>query len=161
MIYRYWFCMRALNSHTYYKQLFYFKTKKIMRKLNFIYILTVIIITVILFHYYNERLNNIHNAKLGIMQEVLEEAEIKLLIQSDIETLESYARENASLSKWRLEEISKYKDKIIFLEELYEDEVLSQRCFEHQIDRKINWLEYSIEYCNAETNLDQFRTKKY
>ena len=102
-----------------------------------------------------------YQAKINIIQQDKIKAEAKANKKSDIELLEFWAKENASSAKQRLEDIAWYKLEITKLQWLYETELLTQRCYEAQIDRKINWLEYNIEYCKDETNLDQYRTKKY
>jgi len=118
-----------------------------------------ICLIVMIFTLDNARQTN--EAKIELMQEQIEEANTKAITMSDIEELEFYAKENARYTKLRLEDISGHKAEIEKLQSLYENELLSQRCFESQIDRKINWLEYNIEYCKDETNLEQFRPKKY
>ena len=104
---------------------------------------------------------NTNNSKVEILKNEKAEAEAKANKKSDIEMLEFYAKENAYFAKDRLKEIAEYKEEITKLEWLYETEVLTQRCYESQIDRKINWLEYNLEYCKDESNLEQFRSKKY
>jgi hypothetical protein len=33
-------------------------------------------------------------------------------------------------------------------------------CYTNQITRKIDWVEYNLEYCKTDSNLEQFRTVK-
>lgn len=102
-----------------------------------------------------------YDAKLEMkQQEIIDLKEISNK-KSDIEMLEFHAKENAYYAKEKLDSIAGYKAEIINLEEGYETNILFQRCFESQIDRKINGLEYNMEYCKDKDNLDQFRSKKY
>lgn len=103
----------------------------------------------------------INETKITMMEQEQIKLEAKANKRSDIEILEAKASENADYVKSRLEEIESYKEAIKILEWLYETELLTQRCYESQIDRKINDLEYNLDYCEEEVNLDQFRSKKY
>jgi len=95
----------------------------------------------------------------------IERAKVKLLNNqvvtlSDIEILERWANKNATSAKTRLYNIDELKQTIWSLEKMYEKETLTKRCYESQIDRKINWLEYNVKYCELPENLEQFRSKK-
>lgn len=81
--------------------------------------------------------------------------------QSDIEILGFAANIAATDAKSRLEHIEELKLEIKTQQEIYEFQLLTQRCFEAQIYRMTNNLEYNLEYCKEEVNLEQFRTKKY
>lgn len=102
---------------------------------------------------------NMYEAKLSMAIEQREEAKTKAATKSDIELLEFYAQENANFAKERLKDIEYHRQEILTLQDLYEFEILGKRCFEAQISRKINWLEYNLEYCKDESNLDQYRTE--
>ena len=136
--------------------------KFVSANIKFIWIATAIILTIsVAFYHYNLYLNNIYTAKIQILEEEKTQAEAQAKKKSDIELLEFYAAENAAFAKQRLEDITYHKEEITKLQSLYETELLTQRCYEAQIDRKINWLEYNLDYCKDEANLDQYRTKKY
>lgn len=79
--------------------------------------------------------------------------------KSDIEMLDFYASEAKMFSEHRLETIEELKEELKLVEWLYEFEILQVRCFQFQITRKINWLEYNINYCKDTSNLDAFRKK--
>ena len=128
----------------------------------------IIVATTIVFIFVVMYINNyinIQKAKYKLLEEqssyMIQEAKAQAEKKSDIEILEMNAAEMAATSKVRLNDIESLKEEIAKLEKLYEVELLSQRCYESQIDRKINWLEYNIDYCKDENNLVQFRSKKY
>lgn len=82
--------------------------------------------------------------------------------QSDIEILWSkadYARQDA---EEYLADINEAKELIKTLEPQYELSLLRVRCNKSQIERMINGIEYNVDFCQEETNLESFReTKKY
>lgn len=127
------------------------KTKKNL----FIWAVLILIIIWVCSHQYN-KIRILETKKQVLEQQVQKEKTKK----SDIEILEQWAKENAVFAKSRLKEIKKYKVEIKKLEALYEEELLTQRCYEAQIERKINWLEYNLNYCKDKKNIQQFRTVK-
>ena len=123
-----------------------------------IWAVTVIIITMVWIY-----LNNIITTletKNTIFKDSIEELETKVNTKSDIEMLDFYASESKMYSEYRLETIAELKEELKLVEWLYEFEILQVRCYKSQIDRKINWLEYQMDFCKSQENLDTFR-KKY
>ena len=98
--------------------------------------------------------------KNTIFKDSIEELETKVNTKSDIEMLDFYASEAKMYSEYRLETIAELKEELKLVEWLYEFEILQVRCYKSQIDRKINWLEYQMDFCKSQENLDTFR-KKY
>lgn len=88
------------------------------------------------------------------------ELEIEKQEKSDIEKLEELAKESADNAKNSLTKIEEIQ-KIVDTERInYENNTLRQRCYSEQISRKINWLEYNIDYCKDNSVLENFRVKK-
>lgn len=114
-----------------------------------------LILLVITTRYYSQE-NVVANNNIKII-----ELQKQLDMKSDIEILEEAALSNARYAKSRLVDIIEYKKAISKLESLYESELLTQRCYESQIDRKINWFEYNINYCKDKLNILKFKSKKY
>ena len=81
--------------------------------------------------------------------------------QSHIEILSEQASIFSKDAKLQLENIDKLKESIKTAESKYEFNILTKRCYETQMDRLINGLEYNLEYCKVKDNLEQFRKKKY
>jgi hypothetical protein len=105
----------------------------------------IIVATTIVFIFVVMYINNyinIQKAKYKLLEEqssyMIQEAKAQAEKKSDIEILEMNAAEMAATSKVRLNDIESLKEEIAKLEKLYEVELLSQRCYESQIDRKIN-----------------------
>ncbi len=86
--------------------------------------------------------------------------EQKLTVSSDIEKLEKIAKEAVKQSNISIWKIKTLENKIKQENQIYEKNLLISRCIEQQINRKIKWKEYSIDYCNDSVNLEQFRSKK-
>jgi len=81
--------------------------------------------------------------------------------QSDIEIIGqnlNLAKRNA---KQNLEDIEAFRSKIVLLEAKYENNILSKRCLEYQVDSMTDDEVYSTEFCFDDSNLELFRTKKY
>jgi len=115
------------------------KTIKLTKKqITIIAMVSSILILSTAFFHYNAYLNSIYTAKIELAKQETAKAQAQAVKKSDIELLEFYAKENASLAKQRLEDITSHKAEIEKLQELYETELLTQRCYEAQIDRKIN-----------------------
>jgi len=121
-----------------------------------IIIITILIISILsaftIYSYQSNKLKAIQKQNL-ILQRKVEK-------KSDIEILEERAKWNFNNSQKTLQEINHYKEMVKILEPLYEIAILRKRCYEAQIERKINWLEYNLNYCKDENNLEQFRKKK-
>lgn len=103
-------------------------------------------------------------AKLELIQQEAEakiaEAEANANKKSSIELLEAMGRASKELSNEHMSTIQRAKETIAKTEPLYEQELLRSKCFTNQIERKIDGLEFSIEYCNIDENLEQFRSVK-
>ena len=98
-------------------------------------------------------------AKIKAAQELLE-AQAKANKNSDIEILEGRARESSEASKDHMKTIEEARALIKSTEPKYETELLRSICYTNQITRKIDWVEYNLEYCKTDSNLEQFRTVK-
>lgn len=97
------------------------------------------------------------NVKLELKNIDLEE---EVNASSDIEILEKRIKLHRLDSEDSLEIISQYELLIKEEQGYYESAILSKVCEETQLNRKLNWLEYNMEYCLNESNLEQYRTKK-
>lgn len=86
--------------------------------------------------------------------------EAKMSQKSDIETLENVAKNAIKSKNDALLEISKAKKIIEENTIKYEVWILVTRCTKSQINRKIDWLEYSLDYCKDKNNLNTFKEKK-
>lgn len=86
--------------------------------------------------------------------------EIEKQEKSDIEKLEELAKESADNAKNSLTKIEEIQKTVDTERINYENNTLRQRCYSEQISRKINWLEYNIDYCKDNSVLENFRVKK-
>lgn len=119
-------------------------------------ILAIVISFILIGMFVSNRINNAAEAKKHI-----KELTIKVNTKSDIEILESKARLNNNSAKDKIEEIKQLENRIKKLRTEYELSVLTERCVKSQITRKIDWLEYNLNYCDNKDNLKQYKIKKY
>lgn len=123
----------------------------------------VILLIVLVWTLYVDTIRT-NDAKLRLIQQEadrkIDEATAKSKEKSDVEILEFRASESKHYSDEYMEDIEAAKELIKNTEPLYELELLRSKCFTNQISRKIDWLEYNINYCNNDENLKQFRTVK-
>jgi len=90
----------------------------------------------------------------------IKEKEVIINNKSEIEVLEAKAIDANNKSNNHLMIIKKLRKEISNNEKAYELELLRERCIKSQIERKIDWLEYQLNYCDNNNNLDYFRLKK-
>lgn len=90
----------------------------------------------------------------------IKEKEVIINNKSEIEVLEAKAIDANNKSNNHLMIIKKLRKEISNNEKAYELELLRERCIKSQIERKIDWLEYQLNYCDNNKNLDYFRLKK-
>jgi len=90
----------------------------------------------------------------------IKEKEVIINNKSEIEVLEAKAIEANNKSNNHLMIIKKLRKEISNNEKAYELELLRERCIKSQIERKIDWLEYQLNYCDNNKNLEYFRLKK-
>jgi len=122
-------------------------------------VVIILVLTIVIWS-----MNRTYKAKVALVeqesQETINSLEEKVLEKSDIEMLEFLYSEANYYAEWYLDNIDDWKQLIKEEEVRYEHEILSRECYGSQMDRKVNWLEYNIEYCLDKENLEQFRTKK-
>ena len=115
-------------------------------KKHYITITVIIIMFVIWTSFITEKIGSIKDSY-----------EAKMSQKSDIEALEAVAKNAKVMQK---DSLKKIKDAKKIIEEnttTYEMSTLVLRCILEQISRKINWEEYSVEYCKNNDNLNKFR----
>lgn len=101
------------------------------------------------------------NKDIAETKKQLIESELKANTKSDIEILENKAAMQDKAAKNHLNEIEEYKELIVEHQNKYEESILKERCYKSQINRKIDWLEYNLNYCDNKDNLNQYKIKKY
>ena len=121
-------------------------------------IIVVIIISIFIWNTIIKNKEATFQKKLKEQQKEISELKNE---QSDVEILSEQASIFSKDAKLQLENIDKLKESIKTAESKYEFNILTKRCYETQMDRLINGLEYNLEYCKVKDNLEQFRKKKY
>lgn len=118
-------------------------------KKHYITITIIIVILVIWTSFVTEKISSIKDTY-----------EAKMSQKSDIEALESMATTAITSRNDAKKEIDKAKKIVEENTIKYEVWTLVSRCAKAQINRKIDWLEYSLDYCKDKNNLNTFKEKK-
>jgi len=80
--------------------------------------------------------------------------------KSEIEELLTLAETSRVNADKTMNLINLSYEEIKTLEKEYETHVLTKKCYQSQIQRKADWLDYSWAFCKESQNLEQFKTAK-
>lgn len=87
--------------------------------------------------------------KIQKMQEEIDIAQLPSQIERLTWTVEQFKRQS-----------EKTLEKIRDMQNIYEFETLTYRCFQDQVNRYMENQEIDEEYCKIQSNLEQYRSKK-